>query len=133
MGEAFGRPVRPEGWRGLAQGTFRSAGPGRLIVCWRWFPGDNFKFFFQPKPNRPGIDELAFAAKSRLLDSPDMQDMELLINLQKFLMLFGFAVGLAIIVAAVALCFIATHTAAIRQELLKLRINAQMTSERASA
>lgn len=62
-----------------------------------------------------------------------MQDMELLINLQKFLMLFGFAVGLAIIVAAVALCFIAIHTSTISQELLKLRINTQMASERSSS
>lgn len=57
-------------------------------------------------------------------------DMEFLINLQKFLLAFGFLVGLAIIVAAVALCFIAMHTATIRDEILKLRVNAEMASER---
>jgi hypothetical protein len=57
-------------------------------------------------------------------------DMEFLLNLQKFALGFGFLVGLAIIVAAVALCFIAMHTAAIRDELLKLRVNAEMVSER---
>ena len=55
-----------------------------------------------------------------------------MLNLQKFALLFGFLVGFAIIVAAVALCLIAANTAAIRKELLKLRVNAEMASERGS-
>jgi hypothetical protein len=58
-------------------------------------------------------------------------DMEFLLNLQKFALLLGLAVGVAIIVAAITLCFIATHTAAIRNELLKLRVNAEIASARA--
>jgi hypothetical protein len=58
--------------------------------------------------------------------------MELLLNLQKFGLLLGIADGIAIIVAAIALCFIAIHTAAIRNELLKLRVNAEISSERIS-
>ncbi len=57
-------------------------------------------------------------------------DMEFMLNLQKFALMFTFLVGFAIIVGAAALCFIATHTAAIRDELLKLRVNAEMVSER---
>ena len=60
-------------------------------------------------------------------------DIEFLINLQKFLFLFGILVGAAIIVGGIALCFIATHTAAIRNELLKLRVNNEMVADRASS
>jgi len=59
-----------------------------------------------------------------------MQDMEFMLNLQKFALIFSIAVGLAIIVAAVALCFIASHTAVIRDELFKLRIEAEIDSQR---
>ena len=57
-------------------------------------------------------------------------DMEFLINLQKFALLFTFVVGFAIIVGAAALCFIAGHTASIRNELLRLRIQIEVDSER---
>ena len=60
-------------------------------------------------------------------------DMEFMLNLQKFALLFGFAVGLAIIVAAIALCFVACHTASIRDELLRLRINAEIRAQRRDA
>jgi hypothetical protein len=60
-------------------------------------------------------------------------DMEFMLNLQKFALLFGFLVGLAFIVAAVALCFIANHTATIRDELLKLRVNAEINAQRRCA
>jgi hypothetical protein len=52
--------------------------------------------------------------------------MEFYLDLKKALMLFGFLVGLAIIVAAIALAFIAVHTATIRRELLKMRVNWDM-------
>jgi ABC-type nickel/cobalt efflux system permease component RcnA len=57
-------------------------------------------------------------------------DMEFFLNLQKFAILFSFAVGLAIIVAAIALCFVAIHTASIRDELLRLRVQAEMDFDR---
>jgi hypothetical protein len=60
------------------------------------------------------------------------QDMEFYFNLQKILFLLGLLDTVAIIAAGIALCFIATHTAAIRNELLKLRVNAEITSERNS-
>ena len=59
-----------------------------------------------------------------------MQDMEFMLNLQKLALIFSLLVGIAIIIAAVALCFIATHTAAIRNEFLKLRIAFEMHSQR---
>jgi ABC-type nickel/cobalt efflux system permease component RcnA len=59
-----------------------------------------------------------------------MQDMEFMLNLQKFALVFSIVVGLAIIVGAVALCFIASHTAAIRDEVFKMRIEAEMNSHR---
>jgi hypothetical protein len=52
------------------------------------------------------------------------------LNLQRFALLFSFAVEFAIIVAAVALRFIASHTAALRNELLKLRVSSEMATER---
>ncbi len=59
-------------------------------------------------------------------------DLELMLNLQRLALLLWFLVDLAIIVGVSALCFIAGHTASIRSELLKLRINAEMASERFS-
>ncbi len=57
-------------------------------------------------------------------------DLEFIANLQRFALLFSFLVGIAIIVAAIALCFIANHTASIRDELLKIRVDAEITSQR---
>jgi hypothetical protein len=57
-------------------------------------------------------------------------ELDFILNLQKIALVLGFVVALAIIVAAIALCFIGVHTAAIRKELLKLRINAEIASER---
>jgi hypothetical protein len=57
-------------------------------------------------------------------------DLEFLLALQKIGLVLGLAVSVAIIAAAIALCFIAVHIAAIRSELLRLRVNAEMASER---